>query len=277
MAAPARPRVGGDEVDAPPDAGVAEVVRVPGERPEPAVHHLALVGRVGLERRRAGRRRSTRRRARPARPRRPPRRASRRGGRRPTATWIGSDTKKIATPWREQHAADEAALALLLRAPRSAGPPCRRLRRRMCEARRSDQAATRPSRMPRRSTSPSPSRTATTATTRKPRPQVTSTTDQRPVRRAARAVDRHQHDDRQRRGADDRRLPRARGRHPRVPGVVVAHREDLVDAHAPVTEGHRATDEVEPPHAQRLLAEELAAAGPGWPRSVASQSRTVRT
>ena len=38
-----------DQPDTPPGAGIAEIVGVAGIAPQPAVHHLSLVGRVGLE------------------------------------------------------------------------------------------------------------------------------------------------------------------------------------------------------------------------------------
>lgn len=40
---------GADNVEAPPDAEVPEVVGVPGVAPESAVHHLALIAGVGFE------------------------------------------------------------------------------------------------------------------------------------------------------------------------------------------------------------------------------------
>ena len=38
-----------DQPDTPPGTGIAEIVRVAGIAPQAAVHHLALVGRIGLE------------------------------------------------------------------------------------------------------------------------------------------------------------------------------------------------------------------------------------
>ena len=84
------PRAAGerDQAEPPPDAEVAEVVRVAGVAPQPAVHDLALVRGVGLEARPAARRRPPRRTGRSPRRRTPShraRRAGRRRSRRPAA------------------------------------------------------------------------------------------------------------------------------------------------------------------------------------------------
>ena len=72
------------------------------------------------------------------------------------------------------------------------------------------------------------------------------------------------------------------GHHARTGGSVCAppgpHQQDLVDAHPPVAEGHRAADEVEPPDPHDLLADQLGEPVAGSPRSApASPRRCARS
>src|SRR5690349_5325339 len=128
----------------------------------------------------------------------------------------------------------------------------------MCQDSRNDHSATRPSRTQRRHAVPSPRTETTTATARNISPHATSTTTTRPCARETATVTAMTTATASRAQSPSvitsERPHRVEARHA-AGGTVEQH---LVDPHPAVAEGEHPTHEVEPPHAQDLLADERA-------------------